>query len=117
MIKKVINHLKSLSMDITPWMENNFHSIKEKIYNGRKIILIIEKDKTDNYIGKFMIMNYKKELILGDEDITWRYEPHMIYKTKVMFSISADNETVKQKIESLFQEVFLEKKIKLKFTK
>lgn len=115
MIKKIINQIKSLSMDITPWMDNHYHSIKEKIYNGRKIIIIIEKNKTEEYVGKFMIMNYKKELVLGDEDITWHYEPHMTYKTDVVQRGHEDVDIMKKKMEEIFQNSFIEKKMKLKF--
>lgn len=120
MMKKIINYLKSLNMDITPWMDNHYHSVKEKAYNGRKIIIMIEKNKTDNYVGKFMIMNYEKELVLGEDEITWQYSPVFVYKTEpLQHNIQKTNsiEEMKQKMENLFQEAFIEKKIKLKFTK
>jgi hypothetical protein len=120
MIKKIINHLKSLHMDLTPWMDNHFHCIKEKMYKGRKIIIIIEKNRMDNYIGKFMIMNYKKQLVIDENEIGWNYSPFLTYKTEILYRAPNKNTTVedtKEHMEKLFQDIFIEKKQKIKFMK
>ena len=120
MIKKIINKLKSLRMDLTPWMDNHFHSIKEKMYNGRKVIIIIEKNRIDDYVGKFMIMNYKKQLVIDENEIQWSYSPFTRYKTEILYRASNKIFTIeetKEHMENLFQDIFIEKKQKIKFMK
>ena len=119
MIKKILNTIKSSSMDITPWMDNYQSSIKEKKYRNRKIYLIIDK-KNNHYIGKFMIMNYKKELIINEDNINWKQVPHRTYKTKEIIKEiieTTDIEKIKKEIENLFQKYFIEKKEKITFMK
>lgn len=119
MIKKILNTIKSLSMDISPWMDNYQSSIKEKKYHGRKIFLIIDR-KNNHYIGKFMIMNYKKEIMINEDNIDWQYEPNQVYKTKEIIKEiieTTDIEKIKKEIENLFQKYFIEKKEKITFMK
>lgn len=120
MIKKIINNLKSLNMDITCWMNNKHQSVKEKIYKNRKIFLIIDKTKNDTYVGKIMIMKYKKELYINHDSFEWKYVPILIYKTKPMFDIPKDFSNIKKiktKMENIFKKYFIEKNKKIFFIK
>jgi len=118
MIKELINKINNLNHDASVWQDNNILLEKEKKYKNRKIILLVHK-RQKNWEGKFLVMSYKKNMIIDNDNINWEYSPNKLYKAQLLIleNISKSTEQIQEIMENLFSFYFLEKKEKLKFKK
>ena len=111
MIKKIFNIINNLNHDLSIWQDNYILLEKEKVYNGRKVILLVHKRKK-NWEGKILVMSYKKNMNIDDNDINWEYKPNKLYKAKISVLENIDKSTkeIQKIMEDLFSFYFLKKR-------
>jgi hypothetical protein len=118
LIKNIINFFNNLRYGFSVWHENYKTLEKEKIYKGRKIILLVKKTN-NQWEGNILVITYSKRINIVNDSIIWENKPDKMYKAKIsMFKdISVSTKEIQKTMDNLFSFYFLEKKEKLKFKK